>query len=144
MAPLLASLDVPQEFDLLSIDIDQNTYYAWEALRAYKPRVAVIEYNAALPADLDWKVNYDPRRVWDETQNFGASLKALERLGRGMGYSLVGCDLAGSNAFFVRDDLVGERFAAPFTAENHHEPVRYALLTRRGHRRGILDVGTLP
>ena len=144
VAPLLASLGVPREFDLLSIDIDQNTYYAWEALRAYKPRVAVIEYNAALPADLDWKVNYDARRVWDETQNFGASLKALERLGREMGYSLVGCDLAGSNAFFVRDDLVGELFAAPFTAENHHEPIRYALLTRRGHRRGILDVGTLP
>lgn len=144
VAPILASLQVPREFDLLSIDIDQNTFYAWEALRAYRPRAAVIEYNAALPADLDWKVKYDAKRVWDGTQNFGASLKALERLGREMGYSLVGCDPAGTNAFFVRDDLVGEKFAAPFTAENHHEPVRYALLTRRGHRRGILDVGTHP
>jgi hypothetical protein len=142
-APLLASLGVPREFDLLSLDIDQNTYYVWEGLREYRPRVVVIEYNAALPASLDWKVAYDPHRTWDGTQNFGASLKALERLGRGLGYSLVGCDLAGTNAFFVRDDLVGDKFAAPFTSENHHEPVRYALLHRRGHRRGILDLGVM-
>jgi hypothetical protein len=140
-APLLKSLGVPPEFDLLSLDIDQNTYYVWEGLREYRPRVVVIEYNAALPADLDWKVAYDAQRSWDGTQNFGASLKALERLGRDLGYVLVGCDLAGTNAFFVRGDLAGEKFAAPFTAENHYEPVRYALLHRRGHRRGILDLG---
>ncbi|MEK7316646.1 MAG: hypothetical protein AAB011_10720, partial [Candidatus Eisenbacteria bacterium] len=141
VAALFESLGVPAEFDLLSIDIDQNTYYVWEALRAYRPRVAVIEYNAALPADLDWKVVYDPKRMWDGTQNFGASLKALEILGASMGYALVGCDLAGTDAFFVRNDLVGAEFAAPFTSENHYEPVRYSLLARRGHRRGLLDAG---
>ena len=142
VASLFQSLGVPQAFDLLSIDIDQNTYYAWEALRDYRPRVVTIEYNAALPPDLDWKVSYDPKRVWDGSQNFGASLKALELLGRRLGYALVGCDLAGTNAFFVREELAGDKFAAPFTAENHYEPVRYALLHRRGHRRTILDVGT--
>ena len=138
-AALLSQLGVPEEFDLLSIDIDQNTYYVWQALRGYRPRVAAIEYNAALPPDLDWKVTYGANRMWDGTVNFGASLKALELLGRELGYSLVGCDLAGTNAFFVRNDLVGDHFAAPFTAENHHEPVRYALLQTRGHARTILD-----
>ena len=142
IAPLLQSLGVPREFDLLSIDIDQNTYYAWEALQEYRPRVVVIEFNAALPPDLDWKVVYDPQRVWDGSQNFGASLKALELLGCRMGYALVGCDLAGTNAFFVREELTGEKFAAPFTSENHYEPVRYSLLHRRGHRAAILDAGT--
>ena len=140
-ASLLNQLGVPAEFDLLSIDIDQNTYYVWEALHGHRPRVVAIEYNAALPPDLDWKVVYDPNRVWDGSVNFGASLKALERLGRELGYSLVGCDLAGTNAFFVRDDLLADRFAAPFTAENHYEPVRYALLQTRGHSRSILDPG---
>ena len=140
-ASLLGELGVPEEFDLLSIDIDQNTYYVWDALRGYRPRVVAIEYNAALPPDLDWKVVYEPSRVWDGTVNFGASLKALELLGRELHYSLVGCDLAGTNAFFVRDDLVGNHFAAPFTAENHYEPVRYALLQTRGHSRTILDPG---
>ena len=138
---LLQSLGIPRQFDLLAIDIDQNTYYVWQALRAYRPRVAVIEYNAALPADLDWKVAYQAERVWDGTQNFGASLKALECLGRELGYALVGCDLGGSNAFFVREDLVGSQFAAPFTAENHYEPLRYAIQMRLGHSAAILDPG---
>ena len=93
----------------------------------------------AVPADVDWKVRYDSRRMWDGSQNFGASLKALEKLGRVRGYSLVGCDFVGVNAFFVRDDLVAGRFAEPYTAENHYEPCRYATLHRRGHRNGILD-----
>lgn len=139
IASLFAQMGVPQEFDLLSIDIDQNTYYVWEALQQYRPRVAVIEYNATLPPDMNWKVDYDPKRMWDDTHNFGASLKALELLGQRIGYSLVGCDWTGANAFFVRNDVVGDKFAAPFTAENHYEPPRYSLTIRRGHRAGILD-----
>jgi hypothetical protein len=132
-------LDVPKEFDLLSLDIDQNTYYAWEGLRGFRPRVVVIEYNGSVPADLDWKVQYDPDRCWDGTQNFGASLKAFEILGRQIGYSLVGCEFVGVNAFFVRDDLLEDKFAAPFTSENHFEPTRHSVSHRRGHPAAILD-----
>lgn len=139
VAGLFAQLGVPEEFDLLSLDIDQNTYYAWEGLSMYRPRAVVVEYNALLPPDIDWKVHYESNRVWNGTSNFGASLKAFELLGRQLGYELVGCDLIGVNAFFVRSDLVGDRFAAPFTAENHYEPPRYALSHRRGHRTAILD-----
>lgn len=139
VADLFAGLGVPEEFDLLSLDIDQNTYYAWEGLAKYRPRAVVVEYNALLPPDTDWKVHYESNRVWNGTSNFGASLKAFELLGRQLGYELVGCDFIGVNAFFVRSDLVGDRFAAPFTSENHYEPPRYALSHRRGHRTAILD-----
>jgi hypothetical protein len=138
-AALFERLRVPKEFDFLSLDIDQNTYYLWEGLRDYRPRVVVVEYNACIPPDVDWKVNYLPDRVWDGTQNFGASLKAYENLGRQLGYSLVGCEFRGVNAYFVRDDLVEDRFAAPFTSENHYEPARYAARARRGHSEQILD-----
>jgi hypothetical protein len=139
VADLFAELGVPEEFDLLSLDIDQNTYYVWEALATYRPRVVVVEYNALLPPDIDWKVHYESNRVWNGTSNFGASLKAFELLGRQVGYELVGCDFIGVNAFFVRSDMVGDRFAGPFTSENHYEPPRYALSHRRGHRTAILD-----
>ena len=139
IAGLFGQLGVPEEFDLLSLDIDQNTYYAWEGLSTYHPRAVVVEYNALLPPDIDWKVHYESNRVWNGTSNFGASLKAFELLGRRLGYELVGCDFIGVNAFFVRSDLVGDRFAPPFTAENHYEPPRYALSHRRGHRTAILD-----
>lgn len=139
IAALFEELGVPKEPDLISLDIDQNTYYLWESLGAYRPRVVLVEYNAALPADLDWKVNYRADRTWDGTQNYGASLKAYESLGRRLGYSLVGCDFIGINAFFVRDDLVAGKFAEPFTAENHYEPLRASMLHHRGHPPGILD-----
>ena len=139
IAALFEQLGVPTEFDLLSIDIDQNTYYAWEGLRPFRPRVVVVEYNAAIPPDVDWKVHYRANRTWNGTQNFGASLKAFEILGRQLGYSLVGCEFMGDNAFFVRNDLLAEKFAEPFTSENHYEPPRYPMRHRRLHSPTILD-----
>lgn len=133
IAGLLAELGVPAEVDLFSLDIDLDTYHVWAALKQFHPRVVVVEYNAAFPPDQAWIHPYQPGRIWDGTQTFGASLKAFERLGGEFGYSLVGCDIIGANAFFVRNDLVGDKFVAPFTAENHHEPPRYHLLSRSGH-----------
>ena len=142
---LLEGADVPEEIDLLSIDIDRNDYWVWSKIARCRPRVVVIEYNAVLPPGFEWVVDYAPNATWDGTSNFGASLTALELLGVRKGYRLVGCDLTGVNAFFVRDDLVGELFCGPFTAENHYEPPRY-YLTRRlvGHPRTVAQIWRKP
>jgi hypothetical protein len=124
---LFAQARVPEEFDLLSIDIDRNDYYIWDSIHRYKPRVVLIEYNALFPPPISWVVPYDAKAWWDSTTRWGASLKALEELGKKKGYSLVGCNLSGSNAYFVRDDLVGDHLAPPYTAEHHYEPPRYSL-----------------
>ena len=139
VATLLKDLGASDDVDLLSIDIDQNTYYVWEALAAFRPRVVVVEYNSALPPDMEWVVNYSPTEMWDGSQNFGASLKSFELLAARLGYCLVGCDFHGVNAFFVRKDLCGDKFAAPFTSENHYEPPRYGALCRRSHPPKALD-----
>ncbi len=130
---IVDSLGLPADIDLFSLDIDRNTYYVWEALTHLQPRLAVIEYNAAFQPDVEWKVEYDPDLVWNHTLYFGASLKALEILGARLGYSLVGCNLAGVNAFFVRNDLCGDLFETPFTAEKHFHPFRPFLERRKGH-----------
>lgn len=133
---LLARAPAPPKIDLLSIDIDRNTYYIWEALPELRPRVVVVEYNATMPPHLDWKVEYRADRWFDGSFYYGAGLKTYELLGKKLGYSLVGCDLCGVNAFFVRDDLLGDKFVGPFTAENHYEPPRYWLIRTIGHPRG--------
>ncbi|MFH0798840.1 MAG: hypothetical protein V2A66_01520 [Pseudomonadota bacterium] len=130
---ILREMKVPAEFDLLSLDIDRNTYWVWKALGSFRPRAVVIEYNATFPPDVDWKVDYAPGKVCNETIYFGASLKAFELLGQELGYALVGCGLSGVNAFFVRNDLAGGSFAKPFSAENHYEPPRYFLIRREAH-----------
>jgi hypothetical protein len=142
---IFQELGVPEEFDLLALDIDQNTYHLWEGLSNVRPRVVVVEYNAGIPPEIDWFARYEANRLWDGTNNFGASLKAFEKLGRRLGYQLVGCEFTGANAFFIRKDLVGDKFLDPFTAENHYEPPRYWLGHHRGHFGAILDrAGTKP
>jgi hypothetical protein len=90
--------NIPADLDFLSIDIDNNDYYIWEAVKSYKPRVVVIEYNASLGPHNAMVIPYVEGK-FDITNYFGASLKALEQLGLKKGYSLVGCTSSGSNAF---------------------------------------------
>jgi hypothetical protein len=107
------------EVDLLSIDIDGNDLYVWQAINVISPRVVVIEFNSKFPPPLSIVQEYDPMNVWRGTDYMGASLEALTRLGRRLGYSLVGTTLMGLNAFFVRSDLVADYFQIPHSAENH-------------------------
>jgi hypothetical protein len=127
------------EPDLLSLDVDRNTWFIWEALAPVHARLVVVEYNALYPPPDRWKVQYHADKTWNGTACFGASLKEYEELGRKLGYALVGCELFGANAFFVRSDLVGDHFSEPFTAEHHYEPPRYWLARRHGHPRCVSD-----
>ena len=110
--------------DLLSIDIDGNDYHVWQAVECVKPKVVVIEYNAKFPPDLEWVMPYEETHAWMGTDKHGASLKAFERLGDRLGYSLVATNISGVNAFFVRKDLTQDKFAGPATAETFYNPFR--------------------
>ena len=114
------------EIDLLVVDVDGNDYHFLENIGAVAPRVICAEYNCNIPAHVSWKMARNDSHVWEGLDDrVGASLKALEiMLGR-RGYALVGCSVAGVNAFFVRKDLVGDKFADPFTAENHYNSWRF-------------------
>lgn len=101
------------DLDLLAIDLDGIDYYVWRSLaRSYRPRVVVVEYNAAATPGTSWVQRYRPGRFWDGSRRFGASLDALDELAGSLGYSLVGCESHGANAFFVRDDVIAERLPA--------------------------------
>jgi hypothetical protein len=102
---VFANNEVPAEPDLLSIDIDGVDWWIWRAIRSYQPRIVVVEYNGHLLPEQSLTVPESHRAPWDGTAYYGASLTALERLGRTKGYRLVHTELNGNNAFFVRDDL---------------------------------------
>ncbi len=90
--------------DLLSIDIDGNDYWVWRAVDVIQPRVVCIEYNAHVPLGVKAVQPFEPDNQWNGSNYYGASVAALEDLGREKGYTLVHTDLAGVNAFFVRND----------------------------------------
>ena len=123
---LLRKYQVPQSFDLLSIDIDGNDFWVWKQI-VHRPRVVVIEYNAAVPPDQCLTIPYEPQFVWYGTTYFGASLLALARLGRLKGYTLVHCERAGVNAFFVADEALPPGYTAP-PIETVYRPPNYKYL----------------
>jgi hypothetical protein len=122
---VIASAGFGGEIDLLAVDIDGNDYHVLERISTVAPRVICVEYNASIPPEVAWVMPRDDDFVWRGFDDqVGASLKAFEMLLSGRGYVLVGCAMGGVNAFFVRADLVADKFAAPFTAENHYHPWR--------------------
>lgn len=108
---LLAARGLSGGIDLLSIDIDGNDYWVWQALGQVEPRVVVIEYNASLGPERSVTVRQQAKfdRFAHHPSGYyhGASLTALAKLGRDKGYALVGCDSSGANALLVRRDLLG-------------------------------------
>ncbi len=115
------------EIDLLSVDIDGNDAHVLKRITCINPRVIVLEYNAKYGPRISYCMSFKSNHVWSKTDNFGASLKFYELLMNDRGYSLVGCNVVGTNAFFIRSDLIGDNFSQPFTSEHHFEPARYEL-----------------
>jgi hypothetical protein len=119
---LFVQAGVPDEPDVVSIDVDGNDYWIWQALERFRPRVVVIEYNGDLDPASEQVMPYTPGFRWDHSSGYGASLGALEALGAEKGYTLVHTESAGVNAFFVRTELAaslpsGE--AVPRRSANH-------------------------
>lgn len=104
------------KIDLLSVDIDGNDYWLWQAIDVIKPRVVVVEYNASFGQERALTVPYDPkfnRFNYHKTGLYhGMSLAAAVKLGRNKNYHYIGCDSMGVNAFFVDKDEVLSNFKA--------------------------------
>ena len=106
---LLVQNNMRGEIDLLSIDIDGNDYWVWQAIDVIQPRIVVIEYNATFGMEQAISVLYDPHFDFHAKHPsgfyHGASIKAMTKLGTQKGYVLAGCDSSGTNAFFVLQDI---------------------------------------
>jgi hypothetical protein len=120
---LFRKYEVPQHFDLLSIDIDGNDFWVWREITV-RPRVVVIEYNAHIPPDLRRAAVYEPDFLNTGTDYFGASLLALKELGLRKGYTLVYCERAGVNTFFIANEIVPGDFR-PRGIEAIYRPPNY-------------------
>jgi len=129
---LFKKYNVSQSFDLLSIDIDFNDYWVWKSITNYYPNVVVIEYNASYPPNETRVVKYDPNWEWDETDYFGASLLAMKKLGASKGYTLIGCESNGVNAFFCKNKLVENIFPKK-SIEELFRPPRYGQIIDGKH-----------
>jgi hypothetical protein len=118
---LLKFSDFPYDIGIISIDIDGVDFHVFEAMESWKPAIYIFEYNSNFGSMTPVSVPYDPMFVRKEkhwsNQYWGASLSAFDYLAQSRGYSLVGVNGAGSNAFFVRNDLLNDRVRATTVQE---------------------------
>ena len=112
---------------LLSVDIDGNDYWVWEAITAVAPQLVVAEYNALFgptaPVSVPYEPSFERTAAHHSNLYWGCSLAALVHLGVQKGYRLVGCNSNGNNAFFVRSDCSGS--LPSLTASQAFRPAKF-------------------
>ena len=107
---IFSSHNLIGDIGLLSIDIDGNDYWIWNEIHNIYPDIVVIEYNARFGPSESVTVKYkkDFNRYDGNKLIYGASLKALKKLGERKGYALIYTNSNGNNAFFVKKSLLNK------------------------------------
>ena len=104
---ILEKYHVSNTFALLIIHMRYNDFYLWKGLSGqYIPAVVCIGYNPCFSPDEDKVVPYHPFFYGDDSNYFGASMRALSQLGASKGYTLIYAEKSGHHLFFVRDDIL--------------------------------------
>ena len=116
--------NLPNELDILSIDIDCDDYYVWENMRLFSPKIVIFEVNSyrdpvvdELPRvkqteyDIDILQHLNPSRV-----ALGCSFISSVKLGISKGYIPVSFT---GNIIFVRNDLVKNLKTFPYKISNN-------------------------
>ena len=105
---LIRSAGFSGEIGLLSVDIDGNDYWVWEAIEAVQPIICICEYNAVLgdlqPISIPYAATFHRTAAHHSNLYFGTSIAALKSLAERKGYSFMGTTSAANDAFFVRAD----------------------------------------
>lgn len=139
---LIARHGLRGEIGVLSVDIDGNDYWVWEAVTVVSPCIVVCEYNSLFGARRKVSIPYAADFVRGQAHYsnvyYGASLAALAHLGARKGYTLVGTNSAGNNAFWVRNDRLGDLPAV--TPEAGHTPARFRESRDSQGRHTFLDL----
>jgi len=109
---LISSCRFDKEVGILHIDLDGNDYWIWKEINVISPVLVILEYNSVFGIDRAITVPYDKSfnrtRAHHSSLYFGASLRALHQLSAQKGYSFIGCNSAGNNAYFVRKDKLND------------------------------------
>lgn len=109
---LIKSSGFEPEIGILHIDLDGNDYWIWKTINVVTPIIVILEYNSVLGIDRPITIPYDKSfyrtKAHYSNHYYGSSLRALYQLSKERGYSFIGCNSAGNNAYFVRNDKLNE------------------------------------
>jgi hypothetical protein len=94
---IASARDFPRDLGVASIDIDSCDYWVLHYLEYLRPAIIVIEFNAQIPAHIDYCDTEDQLFLRH-------SALAIERLAKVKGYRVVAC--TGPNAILVSETVI--------------------------------------
>ena len=125
---LLSEAKLGSEVGILHIDLDGNDYWIWKKINAISPILVIIEYNSVFGINRTITIPYDKQfdrtRAHHSNLYFGSSLASLYQLSQDKGYSFIGCNSAGNNAYFVRKDKLND-VVREITLEKGYVPSKF-------------------
>jgi hypothetical protein len=115
------------EVDLLSLDLDGNDYYIWDAISEINPRLCVFETHNVIPANLSLTIPYTGdfycwKKQGAERDFRSVSLLAMKKLSEAKGYRLIGAHRHGFNVFFLRNGIAQAEFPEVTIEHVHDNP----------------------
>jgi len=125
---VIKSVQLKGVIDLFSIDIDGNELYLLNKLSQIRPRVIAVEYNSKFPPPFKKSIKYSPNFIWKYDDYLGSSLQLLVDNLKKKNYALVGCNISGVNAFFVKKELLKNKFPKDTSAKFHYQQFRVGLI----------------
>ena len=125
---ILATSGFERDLGILSVDLDGNDFFILEAIKNYSPRILICEFNPVFGSDrkitIPYQADFHRTNIHFSNLYWGASLGAMTYLANNKGYSLVGVNAAGNNAFFVRDDLLNDKVEV-LSVQAAYSPANY-------------------
>jgi hypothetical protein len=112
---ILSLTPIPEQFDLLSIDVDGDDYHIWQSLDKYQPKVVIIEINIHDKPGVK-RINKPGSPIargntgtsisstWGITGYMGTSISSMTELAISKHYSLIAN--VHCNAIFVRREYL--------------------------------------
>ena len=108
--------------DVFSLDVDGIDFYIAKTLfdSGYRPRICVVEYNAAFGPDKCITVEYDSEfnilAAHPSQLYWGVSLEGWKKYFKNHGYQFVTVDSNGVNAFFINSSCFDTNFCQKINA----------------------------
>jgi len=100
---ILSKLNIPWDFDLLSIDIDGKDHDIWNSCENFKPKIVVIEVSGVVDPNFNGNLKEYTNSAYSNFEGYMYSfIKSVELFNK-KGYSAV-CHCG--NLIYVRDDLI--------------------------------------
>lgn len=119
---LIEDANFAGDLGILSVDIDGVDYWVLKAVECVNPAIIIAEFNGVFgdlkPFTVAYRPDFDRFSAHYSGQFFGMSVAAAIGLCESRGYTFVGTNSNGVNAFFVRNDL-----AQSVTAKLRHTKI---------------------